>query len=262
MTQSGNMNQQSMKQLFNSAASQGTISPDAEEVLVENLNGVTVAGAQGVSPDDLETSDVTLFVLVVDRSGSMDGVSGEVVTAYNDLLQALKDSKAAESVLMSAWLFNSSPQVLHGYLALKDVPQMNQRIYSADGGTALYKTVLDAFTSVVAYRQTLYDAGINTKVVVVVMTDGDDNDSGRITASQVATVARSLLDQEVYTLALVAFGLTYQADRIAQNMGFPLQNVLKAGSDPSSIRRAMNTVSKSTIRASQTQINPSQSFFN
>ena len=236
-------------------AGQDGLSRNATEILVENLTPTTLAAAQGTSIDDLVGDQVTLVCVVLDKTGSMDPHRLEVVEAYNRMLEALRSSKAADSILLSAWFFDEKSQLYHSFLPLGSCLALSRNNYFPDGNTALFDAVLDSFTGVVAYAQELKNHGILTKAVVVAVTDGDDN-SSRHRASEVKVIAESLLRQEIYTLALVGFGSGI-ASRAARDMGFP--NFLEADADASSIRRAMNTVSKSVIRASQTTINPNQS---
>jgi hypothetical protein len=118
---------------------------------------------------------------------------------------------------------------------------------------------LNAITGVVAYGQELRNQGARTKITLVVFTDGYDNAS-RNKASTVRRVVEDLVAQEIYTFALVGFGSGF-AQKTAQNIGFP--NVMEADADPASIRKALELVSNSVIRASQTMISSSgtTSFF-
>jgi len=251
----------SITDLFDSAADEGAgMSQASVGLMVNNLNANTMLGAQGASADDLAGDQVTLFVEIIDKSGSMGVVQDTVIHAYNEQVRALKASKMADSILMSTWTFSTRSELLHGYLPLDSVPDLSRAVYSPDDLTALYDAILDAFTSVVAYAQTLIDAGIQVKVVVVVLTDGQNNAS-RHSAAAVATIAADLLKKEYYTLALVAFGV--DGLDIAREIGFPTANVMDEDTDASSIRRALGTISTSVIRTSQTLVGAqgSQSFF-
>lgn len=255
---------QDIQSLFDDAQNDG-MSANATNILIENLDGMVVAGAQGAEVDDLVSDEVTLFVRVIDVTGSMEPHANAVILAANEQLDALAGSKAADTILMSTWLFNEKPRVLHGYLPLNQVTRLDASIYHPNGTTALFDATLGAFSSVVAYGQQLRNQGIRTKVVVVVITDGDDNDSSA-SIGQVAAVSIDLLSQEIYTLALVgfqAYGNRVDFVEVAKGMGFPEKNVLTSSSSASDIRHAMGTVSKSVIRASQTMIDPDadDSFF-
>ena len=243
-----------LKSLFGDAQKDG-MSQKAVGVLVENLNALTVAGAQGTSVNDLVGDEVTLFLAILDESGSMQGSEQEVTSAYGQMLSALRGSKAADSILLASWLFNTRPKLLHSFLPLGNVPELVD--YQPDRETALFDATLFGAASVVAYGQDLRNNGIRTKVVVVVFTDGMDNAS-RASSDKVRIVIEDLLAQEIYVFALVAFGQGY-AHQMAAAMG--ISNVLEVDSDPSSIRRAMGTVSRSVIRASQTKIDPNAGGF-
>lgn len=242
------------------ASAKQDLSTAGAEVLVNNLNATTIAGAQGASVDKLVGDEVTLFVQVLDMTGSMYPYQNELMAAYNEQIEALLQSKNSDNILMSALVFNTKSTVLHGYVSLADAQRLDSSVYNPDHQTALFDAVLDAFTGVVLYSQSLRDAGVRTKIVVVVITDGEDN-SSRKKASDVAIVAKDLLQQEIYTLALVAFGL--QGKPIAQAMGFPAANVLDATADKHGWRVALGQVSKSVIRKSQANVgDQSTSFFN
>jgi hypothetical protein len=251
-----------LQSLFQDAQSQNMLTQNSVEILVDNLNGFPVAGAMGPDAEDLAGSDVSIVVRLVDHSTSMSGNESAVCDALNDQVTALKGSKLTKDTVMSTWLFNHQSQLVDGFVLLDNATVFNTSIYNTSGSTSLYFAVLDVFTGVTAYVQQLVNQGANVRVIVVVVTDGEDTTN--TSPSKVAAVARDLLRQEIYTLVLVAFG-AMDADKMATDMGFPLGNVLRAGATPHDIRKAMNTVSQSVIKASQTIIttntNPSTSFF-
>lgn len=224
------------------------LSRDATEILVENLNALTEAGAQGIGIDDLTSDENTLVCVILDETGSMDDDRDAVISSFNEMVRALKDSKASDKILLSVWAFNTKRRLIHSYLPLELVPDLTD--YYPNDQTALFDAVLDGFTSLVAYEQDLQNLGNRTQAIVAVFSDGEDNAS-RVSARDVERVAVELLDKESYVLALVTFGQGF-ARQVAAEMGFP--NVLEVGATPTEIRRAMGTFSKSAIRASQTKI--------
>lgn len=235
------------------------LSQATTEILIQNLTPATIAGAQGAGYETLGGDKAFLFVPVLDMTGSMSPFRRDVIEAYNNMLAALKGSKQAEQILMSSWTFNVQSYLLHGYTPLEFVSLLDDGTYKPGEQTALYDAVLDALTGVVAYGQELRNQGARTKITLVVFTDGRDN-SSRHSAKKVRKVVEDLLAQEMYTFALVGFGGGF-ARQVAQDIGFP--NVLEADADPSSIRRTLEVVSNSVIRASQTMVTTTTaSFFN
>lgn len=253
------MSSKDLQSLFQ-ASQQSGISRQTVDLMVQNLDAQTGLGCVGAQVDDLNTDDVTLLTVIIDMSSSMGGVQQDVTDAFNEMCRALADSKAADSILMSAWTFDTNPTLLFGYTPIDAVQDLTPATYRPNGATAMYDATMDGFTGIVAYGQDLRNNGIRTQSIVVVISDGHDNSSGH-TATAVKSVAQDLIRQETYTLAFVGLGNEAHFTQIAQNMGF--NNVLTVQNSPSEIRRALNMISGSVIRASQNQITPgSNNFFN
>ncbi len=241
---------QSLFQSAQAAPGQKGLSHAATEILIQNLTPATLAGTQGASFETLGGDKAFLFVPVLDMTGSMIAFRQDVIEAYNHMLAALKGSKQADQILMSSWTFNVKSHLLHGYTPLEFVPQLANRTYDPNDQTALYDAILDAIVGVVAYGQELRNQGARTKITLVVFTDGHDNASTN-TAKMVRKVIEELLNLEIYTFALVGFGGGF-AKQLAKDIGIP--NILEAKADPSAIRHALEVVSASVIKASQTMV--------
>jgi uncharacterized protein with von Willebrand factor type A (vWA) domain len=225
------------------------LSQQSIDLLVENLNGQAGLGCVGAQVDDLNSDEATLLSVIIDASGSMQAVRDGVIDSFNAMTRALHDSKAHDSILMSAWLFDSAPRLLYGYTPIDSVTDLTTRDYNPNGGTALYDAALDGLTGMVAYGQELRNNGIRTRCIIVVMSDGEDGSSRR-SAAQVKQVADDLFKQEIYTLAFIGLGDATTFRRVAGEMGF--RQVLTVSSSASDIRKAINLVSSSVIRAGST----------
>jgi len=240
--------------------SQAGMSRQSVDLLIQNLDGQAGLGCIGAQVDDLNTDDVTLLSVIIDESSSMGSVRDDVIDSFNQMARALNDSKAADSIIMSAWAFNDNARLMFGYTPIDQVKDLTRKEYSPSGATALYDAVLDGFTGIVGYGQDLRNNGIRTRSIVVVISDGGDNVSQK-TSSAVRTVAQDLIKQEFYTLAFVGLGDAPLFNQIAQDMGFP--NVLTTQNTPGEIRRTLNLISNSVIRTSTAQVAAnSNTFFN
>lgn len=252
------MSSNDLQALFQSSQQSG-MSHQSVDLMVQNLDGQAGLGCVGAQVDDLNTDDVTLLSVILDQSSSMSGVQQDVIDAFNEMSRALSDSKAAESILMSTWVFDNDSKLLFSYTPIDQVKDLTKQNYQPGGATALYDATMDGFTGIVAYGQDLRNNGIRTRSIVVVISDGGDNVSSH-TAASVKTVAQDLLRQEIYTLAFVGLGDEQYFRQIATDMGFP--EVLTTSNTASEIRRALNMISGSVIRTSQGVIAPnSNSFF-
>ncbi|MEI7554694.1 VWA domain-containing protein [Candidatus Chlorohelix sp.] len=247
---SGNIND-----LFSSAVQNNDLDQQAAMVLVENLDAVALAGCNGVGLDQIDSDDVTLVAVVLDESGSMSPYRQSVIEGFNQMLEALRESRMPESILLSTWAFSANPRLLFSYTPVTGLNGISEADFNPDSNTALYDTLLHVMTGMVAYGQMLRDNGVRTRGIIVVFSDGEDNTS-KATNQQVLTVSNALVAQESYTLAYVGFG-NLDLNQIAQEVGFPA--VLTVQASASEIRRIFHQVSASIIR-SQTTIGANRFF--
>jgi uncharacterized protein YegL len=250
-------NKDDILDLFSSAVKEEGFDAGASLILVDNLDTIAMAGCAGTDVDQLNSDDVTLVAVVLDQSSSMHGSSPAVLAGYNTMLEALKDSRQADSILISTWKFSDNSELLFSYTPVTQLGKLTAHDYTPTGSTYLYSTVLDVMTGLVAYGQHLRINGVRTRCVVVVFSDGEDNMS-RVTAHDVKTVSDALMAQEIYSLAYVGFGGS-DLRRIADAIGFP--SIITASTDASEIRRIFHQVSQSVIRASQMTVGTGNSFF-
>lgn len=238
----------------------GDISQESHEIMVQNLDTMALYNVQHVSPDDMSEDRVTLVIPVIDCTGSRRLQADLMREEYNKMLRAFEKSSEHETILVSGWLFGARSKLLHGFVHLQDAVRLDTANYNPDGETALFDAVLDVATITQPYVKTLVEAGWRVKVVVAVLTDGEDN-SSRNSVDTVRRVVEDLLKQEIYVFGLTAFGTGF-GQEAAEAMGFPKKNVAEFGRDEQGIRHGFELNSSSVIRQSQTQIGDSTSFFN
>ncbi len=138
-------------------------------ILVQHLTGDCVT----VNPTDIENH----FILVVDKSGSMDGKPIENIKSalYNFVADMKTDDKA------SLVFFDNQVRVRANHTSNKE--QLYNRIENLDagGGTALYDALGKA--SLLAHEN-------RSQSIIVFFTDGIDN-SSRLSVKNIESIARS-----------------------------------------------------------------------
>ena len=238
--------------LFQSARNDG-LTDNTMDLVVANLNGPTMATAVGTPLDKLASNEVTLAMNIIDMSGSMGPHAHDLIQAYNsDYLQAMRDSTAADDILVSTILFNDRVELLHGYLPLNDAPPLTRSRYAPSSSTALYDAVAGGLTNMVLYAQQLRQSGVMVRCIIIVYSDGGDNAS-RQRALDIRRATEELLKHEIYTLAYVGFrsgGISpAEAQQLADRIGF--HEALTAGLSHQELRRIFHLVSVSTVRMSR-----------
>ncbi len=246
--------------LFQSAQDDG-LTDDTIGLMIANLNGPAVITAVHTPLDQLASNEVTLAMNIIDMSGSMSAHANDLIRAYNeDYLEALRNSSSADDILVSTILFDDKVETLHGYLPLEDVPALDNNTYAPDYTTALYDAVAAGITNMLLYAQQLRSSGVMVRGIIMVYTDGADNASKQ-TAQDIQKSASDLLNQEIYSLALVGFGLSKQigfagtngrspAQEMAAEIGFPVG--FDANLNANGLRQIFHLASQSAMQMSQT----------
>lgn len=198
--------------------------------------------------ESLDSERQTLFVFIMDESGSMCDYEKIVPVCIDELKKSIKDSKSEDEILVALGRFSSNSHFhLSGYKKVDDID--NQ--YSAGGCTAMYDAIIQAQEKLTnpsgtGYMDTLRKNGINAKAVFVVLGDGWDNDSNATAAE--AKKAIDYLNKEEVITAFIAFG----PDAIGIAEGLDFASVLnEADATASTLRKTFQILSKSVISASQ-----------
>lgn len=194
------------------------LNPDAVDIMCNCIDKITIAGGRGVN--EAASDIVVLVTLIIDESGSMNGVDDVVKQCYRDLVLALSEVSSGNDIQLSTWVFNDNRKLLNSFRPMHKIPTAFSR-YLPSGGTKLYDTVLSALTSQVLYSQELWKDTRQTRNIVIVMSDGGDNMSvkdpnGHLTKE----LALTLSEQGDYILAYIGLGCSVSAQELAATIGF------------------------------------------
>ncbi len=127
--------------------------------------------------------NLTEIIFVLDKSGSMESIRRETVEGFNDFVhRQLADSGETKISLI---LFDTKYKVAYAGVPLREVVDLTVSSYMPDGGTAL----LDALgTAIDRTGQRLAEIDPENRpgtVIVVVLTDGQENSSQEYTLEEV-----------------------------------------------------------------------------
>ena len=238
--------------LFGAAAASGAISAESLSTLQAADLGASIQGAMGISADAIEGSEVILLTVLDDDSGSIRTTAGNtkaVVDGTNMVVDAVRKSKSVGEILAHIALLNKGTHV--PYTPVAAVQLMTTSHLNPNGGTPLYDRVIETLGAVLAKEQEFRKNGVPCRTVTLIVTDGNDEGS-RMGAHNVLPIVRDMLQREVHIVAGMGIsdGRT-DFRRVFQEMGLEDQWILTPDNDPSSIRRAFQLFSRSSVAASQ-----------
>lgn len=125
----------------------------------------------------------TYYQLILDASGSMSNVRSETLNAVNNQLlsiRSLSERMPGQEIVVSLVLFNTEVKTIFSHLEPVQTPLLSLRQYITEGSTAL----LDALG--ISIMETERMLSPEDDVVIIVLTDGEENASQFFTYKQIA----------------------------------------------------------------------------
>ncbi|MBI5654902.1 VWA domain-containing protein [Candidatus Uhrbacteria bacterium] len=194
------------------------------------------------SIEALAKGEITIFAIIMDRSGSMNqhgDVPREAINKHITTLKAHPNAGNAVGFVITfadTSTFDIPPQLL------KDMPLLPE--YDSNGNTLLYGTVLQALKAMLDLKSRSEAKGFKVNLDLTVFTDGGDNLSPDKQEELIQTSAKAL--EAGAHLCLVAIGL--DKDKVSRDMGFPPKDAEEIARDRNAIGTSMIGVTQRTYR--------------
>jgi uncharacterized protein YegL len=157
----------------------------------------------------------TSINVVIDRSGSMSNLAKDTIGSFNTFLTDQKDVPGEAALTLCT--FNTHYSLVHDFVKLATVPNLDAKTYSPSGGTALLDALGATINSVGQKLAAMPEDERPSKVIFLVITDGEENSSHEFTKAQVK--AMILHQQEVYKWEFVFMGANIDAVSEAESLG-------------------------------------------
>jgi uncharacterized protein YegL len=146
--------------------------------------------------------DTTEIVVIVDRSGSMGGKQQDVIGGFNTFL---KEQKALPGKAQLTYAqFNDRHDIVHDGKDIYDVPELTDKDYQPCGMTRLLDAVGKTFNTVGERLAKTPEEERPAHVIVVIITDGHENDSQEFNYKQVQDMIRTQKDDYNWEIMFMA----------------------------------------------------------
>lgn len=161
-------------------------------------------------------NDLVELVFVIDASGSMSSLTDETIGGFNSLIEQQKKDKGETRI--TAVLFNNRVKKIYDNTDVNSIEPLNENTYVTTGMTALYDGIGIAIDSVGERLAATPEDERPEKVMVVVITDGNENSSMRYSFDDV----KSRIDhqQSKYSWEFMFLGADLSSVNEAQSLGF------------------------------------------
>lgn len=193
--------------------------------------------------DATSASNWTEIAFILDRSGSMQSIKSGTMEGYNSFIFQQKEENEKYPVRFSLTLFSSGIEEVLTSVPVSKVTDLDDSNYRPAGNTAL----LDAIgTTINHLGKRLSDTPENErpgKVIVAIMTDGEENSSRQFTWDQISGMIKH--QTEVYKWQFLFLGANQDAIATASRMNIDKGSSSTYFQNSRSSRIALRAVARS-----------------
>ena len=188
--------------------------------------------------------DLTDVTVILDRSGSMQGVAGETIEAFNGFLAEQKAQTG--DVTFSLVQFDDQYETVQCAVPLRSAAPLTKETFVPRGSTALLDALGLTIDRVGARLLALAEEDRPSRVVVVLMTDGQENASRHYRKHQVTRMVREQEQRYAWTFIFLGAGLDAIADAARLGMSTHMASGYRV--DGSGIAGAYRSLSRNVTR--------------
>ncbi len=183
----------------------------------------------------------TLVTFLLDRSSSMNRVRSDTIDGFNTYVETLQQSSVADDISFNFLQFDSrSIDRIHDDVPIRFVRKLDRSTFVPRGKTPL----IDAVAKTISAVERSLEAGAvdkraplfcerPTKVVVAILTDGQENCSVEHTWSELTALIKAKLDAG---WEFVFLGLSINAYAQGRRMGISVDKTMSMAGDSASVR--------------------------
>src|SRR5215212_2259363 len=169
----------------------------------------------------------TDITVVLDRSGSMESIAGDVIGGLNTFIRA--QAQVEGEACFTLVQFDDQYEVVHAHVPVQDVPPLTHQAYVPRGTTALLDAIGRTIVATGSRFAMMAEADRPQVVVFAVQTDGFENASQEFSRQQVSDMLRH--QETKYAWQFVFLAADQDAIAEGGRMGFASASALDYDKD-------------------------------
>lgn len=182
--------------------------------------------------------DLVEIACVVDRSGSMAAICSDAIGGFNSFLASQKTQPG--STKFTLVLFDNEYLVVHNGVDIKLVEGLTTNTFVPRGSTALLDAIGKTIDDIGNRLSKTPEADKPGKVILAILTDGEENSSTLYTQDKVASMIRH--QQEQYKWDVVFLAANQDAILAAKKLAIPSENAINFSPSGEGVKMAFSSL--------------------
>uniref|UniRef100_A4SCD7 VWA domain-containing protein n=1 Tax=Chlorobium phaeovibrioides (strain DSM 265 / 1930) TaxID=290318 RepID=A4SCD7_CHLPM len=183
----------------------------------------------------------THITVILDRSGSMASIRDDTIGGVNAFLEKQREAPGEATLTLVQFDSGNPYEVLRVFMAIGDVPPLDRETYVPRGGTPLLDALGRGINDIDASIGKLEEGERPERVVVAVVTDGQENSSEEFSKEQVEKMIKEKSDAG---WAFIFLSADLAAIDEAVRLGFHQDSALSYEKSPEGMACCMDMLSE------------------
>ncbi len=189
----------------------------------------------------MSKENFTEIICVIDRSGSMASIKDDAIGGFNTFLEDQK--KLPGNATLTYAQFDTEYEIVYENKPLQEVPLLDDKTFVPRGATALLDAVGRTINSVGQRLDKMNKDSKPSKIVVAILTDGEENSSREFKKDQI----KQLVEQQRSKYSWEFIFLAANQDAFAEGISLGMK-----GADTISFAATGNGIKKAYKGMTQT----------
>ncbi len=192
----------------------------------------------------------TLIAVVMDESGSMSRVQNQTISAFNEFVLSQKNTGKETGAASMTLVKFDAPDIhtVYSNRPIDEVPDLTKETYKPRGGTNLLDAVGHTIAKIQNELVQHADVANRPGVIVLIMTDGEENSSEQFTRDEVKNMVKSAEESD-WTFTFL--GANIDAFAAGAKLGMGIHNTLQYNVNNMGGTMAATSEMVSTTRAAK-----------
>lgn len=183
-------------------------------------------------------AEITHVIILLDRTGSMQSVKDDTIGGFNSYLDGLDET----NLLVRAVQFDDqSRDQIFDFCEPENATRLTAETYQPRANTPLFDAIGETIREMRARSK-------SQKVMIVVLTDGQENASKEFTYDSVRALMKEAEERDKWTFAFIAQGLSakQQAGSLCMGMN-AASNIKTVAHDKAGTKQAYRSLARATV---------------
>ncbi len=160
----------------------------------------------------------THISVILDRTGSMESIRDDVIGGFNAFLRQQQQQEGKATFTLVQFDSQNPYEVVHHWKDIKEVPELNRQTYVPRAATPLYDAIGMGINDLEASIAKLPESDRPSKVIMAIITDGQENSSKEFTKARVTQMITE--KQKEHDWQFVFLSADLGAMQEAEDIGF------------------------------------------